>query len=268
MEADARGRARRDRAGIVRRLRRARAGGLLPKAIKPASSETILVNLRYASIVDYDSDAYPGKTSTVIYLAGCPLNCPYCPTPELIKADAFDEKAAAYFLYHLDSVKHATDAVVIRGGEPLVQGNALIEFCRGVKKKGFSIKLETAGFYPESLNDLLPFLDFVSMAIKAPLRKEVYAASCNFRGDPELLLSNALRSLTFLEKRGQGVFKEFVIPVSAGLNDSPEAIGEIAEYVASFADRLVLERVGEVPEEKMQELLIYAQRSVKDSIEG
>ena len=231
------------------------------------------MNLRYASIVDFDADAYPPNRSAVIYLAGCPLNCRYCASPELLNGSGFDEKPVEYFLGHLRSVRAATDAVVLTGGEPLMQGNALLELCKPLKQMGFRVRIETSGYYPESLNDLLPYLDCVSMDLKGPLEKDALAKACGFKGDPELLLSNVLRSLAFLEKRGQGVFKEFVIPVAKGLNDDYGTVEALAKYVAPFANTLVLKRVATegfepATEEKMLELSVYAKRHVKDTVTG
>ena len=235
------------------------------------------MNIRFASIIDFDEDAYPLKRSTVVYLSGCPLNCPYCNEAPLVNPVSYGEKPVEYFIEHLKSVSEATEALVLTGGEPLMQANALARLCEAAKDLGFAVKIETSGYYAEALNQLLPFVDYVSMDLKNELEPKAYARSCGFN-NAEVLLSNVLRSLTYLEKRGQGVYKEFSLTVVPGLNDSPEVVKSLTQYVSPYCDRFVLRTyspTGELltkdypkapTEEKMRELEIYAKRCVKNAV--
>ncbi len=235
------------------------------------------LNIRFASIIDFDEEAYPLKRSTIIYLSGCPLNCPYCNEAPLVNPVSFGEKPVEYFIDHLKSVSEATEALVLTGGEPLMQANALSGLCESAKSLGFSVKIETSGYYAEALNQLLPFVDYVSMDLKNELVPEKYARSCGFP-NAEVLLSNVLRSLTYLEKRGQGVFKEFSLTVVPGLNDSPEVVKSLTRYLSPYCDRFVLRPYSPTGElltndypdapskEKMRELEIYAKRYVKSVV--
>ncbi|MFA4946749.1 MAG: radical SAM protein [Candidatus Micrarchaeia archaeon] len=233
------------------------------------------MKIRYASIVDFDGDAYPGRNATVLRLTGCPLNCVYCPARELAGEAPFDEKPVEYFAEHLSKVMHSANALVVTGGEPLMQGNALEDLLALAKQKGFAIKLETPGYYAETLNDLLPNLDYVSIDLKAAFDAKAYASACGFKGDAGLLLSNVLRSLTFLEKRGRNVYKEFTVTAVPGFTDSPSVIEGLAAYVAPFADRFVVRcpasgcGCAPVGRERLAELAAAAKRHVEcTAIEG
>jgi len=60
--------------------------------------------------------------------------------------------------------------VVITGGEPTMHDD-LPNFIMKLKKKGFQVKLDTNGFYPEVLQACLPFVDYVALDIKTTTEK-------------------------------------------------------------------------------------------------
>jgi len=70
----------------------------------------------------------------------------------------------------LESRKKYIDAVVITGGEPTMHDD-LPNFIMKLKKKGFQVKLDTNGFYPEVLQACLPFVDYVALDIKTTTEK-------------------------------------------------------------------------------------------------
>lgn len=60
---------------------------------------------------------FPEKISLVIFFAGCPLRCPYCHNPELLKnGKDIDVESIKR---KISSSKDFIDAVVLSGGEPL-----------------------------------------------------------------------------------------------------------------------------------------------------
>lgn len=122
--------------------------------------------LERSSLLDY-----PGKISAIIFTHGCNLRCPYCHNPELViegfnKSGSFSQKDILSFL---EARKGKLDALVITGGEPLVQSN-LLGFVKKVKKMGFLIKLDTNGTFPDRLKDFINtgLIDYVAMDIKYP----------------------------------------------------------------------------------------------------
>jgi len=113
---------------------------------------------------------FPGKISSILFTIGCNLRCPFCYNGRLIikpKPPFLSEEEA---LKILELRKKYVDAVVITGGEPTLN-KELPAFVRRLKEKGFSVKLDTNGFFPDILERCLPHLDYVAMDVKTSLEK-------------------------------------------------------------------------------------------------
>jgi len=122
--------------------------------------------LERSSLLDY-----PEKVSAIIFTHGCNLRCPYCHNPELVieKFDKDKSFSEEYVLNFLKSRKGKLDALVITGGEPLIQ-NDLLPFIKKVKDMGFLIKLDSNGTFPDKLKDFIEtgLIDYVAMDVKYP----------------------------------------------------------------------------------------------------
>lgn len=114
---------------------------------------------------------FHGNMSLVIFMSKCPLACRYCHNVELLEDDT--EKTFEEVKKDIDHAADFIDAVVISGGEPLMQLDALIELFTYIKSIGLKTKLDTSGIYPEKIEKLLglELLDFVSLDVKAPFEK-------------------------------------------------------------------------------------------------
>lgn len=112
---------------------------------------------------------YSGKISLVIFTSHCPLRCKYCHNTELLTngIEISIEKIKDIIRENYEFI----DAVVISGGEPLLQYKELKKLFKLIKNYGLKIKLDTSGIYPEKLKELLPYLDYVSLDVKAPFDK-------------------------------------------------------------------------------------------------
>ena len=114
---------------------------------------------------------FHGNMSLVIFMSKCPLACRYCHNVELLEDNtqrSFEEVKS-----EIDNSADFIDAVVLSGGEPLMQLDALIELFTYIKSIGLKTKLDTSGIYPEKIEKLLELelLDFVSLDVKAPFEK-------------------------------------------------------------------------------------------------
>ena len=114
---------------------------------------------------------FHGNMSLVIFMSKCPLACRYCHNVELLEDDT--EKTFEEIKSEIDNAADFIDAVVLSGGEPLMQLDALIELFKYIKSVGLKTKLDTSGIYPEKIEKLLDLelLDFVSLDVKAPFEK-------------------------------------------------------------------------------------------------
>ena len=125
---------------------------------------------------------YPEKISAIVFTQGCNFRCPYCHNPELVLPEKYSNPIPEEeILSFLDSRRGKLDAVVITGGEPLLQKD-LFDFIKKVKDMGFLVKLDTNGSMPEVLKEAIKLgVDYIAMDVKAPLEKyrEVVRAEVN-----------------------------------------------------------------------------------------
>jgi len=133
--------------------------------------------LQKISLIDYF-----GKTCAVIFTQGCNFRCPYCHNPELVYPEHFTESIPFERVYEfLKTRTGLLDGVVFSGGEPTLQED-LIDRIQDVRSLGYAIKLDTNGSNPDTLSEVLPYLDYVAMDIKAPMGDK-YARVCGLPVD-------------------------------------------------------------------------------------
>ncbi|MDA8391050.1 MAG: anaerobic ribonucleoside-triphosphate reductase activating protein [Gammaproteobacteria bacterium] len=146
---------------------RAGADEPLLRAIPP-----VLAAIRLGGLVPWSSVDYPGHQSAVLFCGGCPWRCGYCHNSHLWRGAAdVPWPAVADFLRRRRGL---LDAVVISGGEPLAQAQAVEAALRVIRDEGFATAMHTAGVAPRRLARLLPLLDWIGLDIKAPFAR--YAA--------------------------------------------------------------------------------------------
>ena len=168
---------------------------------------------------------YPGKIATVLFTSGCNFRCPYCQNSDLVLHPAsLPEIDPAEIFQLLTRRRGLIDGMVITGGEPTLQ-DALDDFLQKVKALGLAIKLDTNGYRPQVLKDLLrrELLDYVAMDVKASPAKYPLAAGVpvdlrRIEESVKLILSS-------------GVEHEFRTTVAPGIVD-PEDVEEIAKLIA------------------------------------
>ena len=114
---------------------------------------------------------FHGNISLVIFMSKCPLACRYCHNVELL--DDCTERSLEDIKKEIDSSHDFLDAIVISGGEPLVQYQNVIEILEYVRKIGLKTKLDTSGIYPKYLKRILDLnlLDYVSLDVKTTFDK-------------------------------------------------------------------------------------------------
>lgn len=118
---------------------------------------------------------YPGKVAATIFLSGCNFRCPFCYNPDLVLPQKIKKnkslKLKEVFSF-LEERKGFLDGVVICGGEPTLNDD-LLDFCKKIKEFGFSVKLDTNGYRPEIIEELImrKVIDYAAMDIKAPEKR-------------------------------------------------------------------------------------------------
>ncbi|ODS36495.1 MAG: anaerobic ribonucleoside-triphosphate reductase activating protein [Candidatus Altiarchaeales archaeon WOR_SM1_86-2] len=128
------------------------------------------MKINFAGIVDHSTIDYPGKISAVVYLCGCPYRCPWCQNPELVLEDeSVCMKVDPDEIIEQLKENFLLDSVCITGGEPLMQPSTLDLLKKIKKETNLLLKIDHNGYFPERLKKALPYLDFLTTDIKAPL---------------------------------------------------------------------------------------------------
>ena len=114
---------------------------------------------------------YPGKVAAIIWTTGCNFRCPFCYNPDLV-FEKTDNVSVEHILSFLDARKGKIDALSISGGEPFLQRD-LKDFILQVKNRGYLVKVDTNGTFPDRLKELLDegLIDYLSMDVKATKNK-------------------------------------------------------------------------------------------------
>ena len=177
--------------------------------------------LQKTSLVDF-----PNRVASVLFTPGCNLRCPYCHNWRIVvdpKPPFLNEETA---LNMLEARKKYVDAVVVTGGEPTLH-KELPKFLKKLKERGFTVKLDTNGFFPEVLEECLPYVDYVALDVKTSLEKYGRLGAKS--------TAEFLRTLEML-KTGK-VEYEFRTTVVPGFVDAGDVtrIGELVKGVKTFA---------------------------------
>lgn len=120
---------------------------------------------------------YPGKMACTVFTAGCNFRCPFCHNASLVTDIDDDRISEDEFFSFLSKRQGIIEGVAITGGEPTLQPD-LKDFLKKIKDMGYSIKLDTNGYRPQVLKDVVNngLVDYVAMDIKNS--KEKYALTC------------------------------------------------------------------------------------------
>lgn len=124
---------------------------------------------------------YPDKIACTVFLPGCNFKCPFCHNASLvtkIDSDSFIEEQE--FFDFLKSRRGIIRGVCITGGEPTLQPD-LVDFISKIKSMAFDVKLDTNGYRPDILKDLVNngLVDFVAMDIKNCKEKYALTVGCD-----------------------------------------------------------------------------------------
>lgn len=168
---------------------------------------------------------YPGKVACTLFTAGCNLRCPFCHNASLVThIDNTNIYKKEEILSYLEKRQGILEGVCISGGEPLLQPE-IEDFIKEVKDLGYSIKLDTNGFYPEKLISLVNkrLIDYVAVDFKNSYDK--YAIST---GIENLELAPFKKTVEFL--LSGKVDYEFRTTVVGGLHETQDIV-EIAKAI-------------------------------------
>jgi pyruvate formate lyase activating enzyme len=246
------------------------------------------VNL--GGIVHLSTVDWPGRASMVVFLRGCPLRCPHCHNRELQTGENIVEcssvaaeikrtkglrltsgsgQATLEEAFLAAAAKPFVAALVLSGGEPLMQPRPAIAMMRLAKGLALEVGLETCGYHPENLHRILDekMVDRVFLDVKAPLQERKYEAAAGRKGAaPRILesLRSCMSSGTPFEVRTT-VFPE---TDSSDVHEIAQLLSSLkAEFSKSGLDAMVLQQ-GRPYGREFEPVSWEQLRMLAESIEG
>ena len=139
---------------------------------------------------------YPGHVAATIFTGGCNFRCPFCHNCDLITSSPSSDYVSEEEIFaFLKKRKNVLSGICITGGEPTLQAD-LADFIKKVRILGYKIKLDTNGYHPDVIAELLNLnlLDYIAMDIKAG-----YSNYPKVSGTPNLNIKHIETSISLIE---------------------------------------------------------------------
>ncbi|MDH4212788.1 MAG: radical SAM protein [Candidatus Thorarchaeota archaeon] len=144
--------------------------------------------MRVASVIDVSLVDVPKIPVTVIFTAGCNMNCPYCQNAEIIPQTSGTQMTISDIVNRVRG--NFSDGYCITGGEPTIHKD-LPDLLKALRDDGAKyINLNTQGSVPDVLERCLPYLDSIWFDMKTT--PERYLEVTRAKTDP---WSRVLRSI-------------------------------------------------------------------------
>ena len=209
---------------------------------------------------------YPEHVAATVFTGGCNFRCPFCHNMDLVLGEVEPALSTEDFFAFLEKRKGILDGVCITGGEPTLQKD-LPDFIRGIRDKGYLVKLDTNGYRPKVLEELLRenLLDYVAMDIKSSV--ENYP---RVTGMADLDVTGIQESVSLL--KSAGIPYEFRTTVVKGLHriDEFDEIGRWlqgaeAYFLQAFREneKVPDKSLSSFPEAEMREMKQLAERYIE-----
>ena len=220
-----------------------------------------IVGLQKVSLLNY-----PGLVSATIYVNGCNFRCPFCHNSSIVKCE-YEELSEEQVFEYLIERKKMLDGVCVSGGEPTTQKN-LKEFILKLKDMGFKVKLDTNGYNPKVLNELLKSkcLDYVAMDIKNSDEKYTKTAGVNINMD---MINESIRLI--MNSNIDYEFRTTVVEELHELTDiefiAKKLAGAKAYFIQNFEDSgdIMQNGLHGFKKEKLQEFIEVAKKYIPNS---
>ncbi len=201
---------------------------------------------------------YPEHLAATVFTGGCNFRCPFCHNAELVlcpgEAPTIPEQDV---IDYLEKRRGILQGVCITGGEPTLQKD-LRPFIQKIKSMGYLVKLDTNGYRPAVLWNLLQegLLNYVAMDVKAS--KDNYAAAAGIPGLDVSAIEESIAILMNCE-----IDYEFRTTVVRGIHTVEEFVsigkwlsGCKAYFLQQFreSDNIIGEGMGAFSLEEMQKM--------------
>lgn len=182
---------------------------------------------------------------TIIFLQGCPLRCTYCHNPDSQSMFSNTHMTPEDVLVTARKYKSYYDrtggGITFSGGEPLLQGEFLLESLKLLKAEGFNTAIDTSGYGDKRYyKEILKYSDVVLLDIKHfdnEGYKEVTGKS--MKGFYEF-------SSYLNDYKGKIWFRHVMVP---GITDNNKSISKLFDNISHLCDKI--DRIEILPYHKM-----------------
>jgi 7-carboxy-7-deazaguanine synthase len=108
-----------------------------------------------------------GQRHIFVRFKACNLNCSFCDTDKEADYETLDIPGAIKQIEDLN-LYSTHNTVALTGGEPLLYSGFLERLIPQIRDRGFKVYLETNGTLADSLDDIIQYIDTISVDIKLP----------------------------------------------------------------------------------------------------
>lgn len=180
---------------------------------------------RLHSIESFGAVDGPG-IRTVFFMQGCPARCLYCHNPDTWECGGGRQVDMDEIIHWAERGRdyYGKDGgVTFSGGEPLMQGEFVLDAIRQLKLHNIGTVIDTSGTYiDEYTEDIIAEVQMLLLDVK-------HSDSGKFRKISGCDQETLLRVMEMAEHHDTPVWiRQVIVP---GINDTEENIGELAEFI-------------------------------------
>ena len=197
----------------------------------------VLRSLNYAAVVAVSPDPIekkplfhflPGTQSLSIAAAGCNFQCEFCQNWQISQSPreghSFGGQAVSPEQIVTAAINYDCASISYTYTEPTVFFELAYDTSRLAREKGLRNAFVSNGFMTElAIETIAPYLDAINVDLKA-FSDSTYRKVMKARLEPVLTALKALVSA--------GIWVEVTTLVVPGMNDSPDELKQIAEFIA------------------------------------
>lgn len=111
------------------------------------------MQVNFGGFVDLSTIDWPGRAVCTVFLRGCPLRCSYCHNAAIQTGS--DMRDVEWLVEKIARVRPLVSGVIFSGGEPTMQREQLVALARAARDMGLLVGIQTNGYFPETIRQLL-----------------------------------------------------------------------------------------------------------------
>ncbi len=185
----------------------------------------------------------PGELIYSVGTRGCNQRCDFCQNWHMLQPDARVFEISGQRLVK-EALESSSFGIAYTYNEPFIWYEFVLECSELAHQRGLSNVLVTNGFYnPQPFERLAPHIDAMNVDVKS-MDDGFYRKICKSRLEPVLATCRRARELD--------IHLEITNLLIPGLNDAPEQVEKLVDFVASLGDTVPLHFSAYFPAYKMK----------------